>query len=117
MSIATARATLLAQVSGVSQISRAYDHEPKPGEITGPVGLTITLALMDAESYTFAVRLYVSLAGDVQSAWLAFDTLLPAVESALSATFGPLRWTGPTPTEDQSSLVAVCQCEVGREDF
>lgn len=121
--MAGARAELVARfgtanASTVTGVDRLFDHLPGAGDLTGGVSVCVFLVEIDPESWHFAVRAYMDATGrGMKKAQDDLDVLLPALDAALSAPFGPSNWRLSYPTESELFFSAEAVLAVGREDY
>lgn len=122
-SLAAAKAelfALLAAVDGtplVSGVAAAYDHDPGPRKMQGPISLLVATAGIEPDFWVLAVRLYADIGADPAGVQASLDTIMPAVTALVTARFGPERWLGPVPHPDREDW-RICEwlVECGRED-
>lgn len=114
--ITSAKAALVAQITAAAITDvTVLGYEPA----AVPRGLTVTVATSHVltDEYLFAVRLYVS-DNNPQLAQASIDTLIPAVEAALSGTYGPVEWEVFLDAVDSGDVVlATASVTAPREDF
>lgn len=122
-SLAAAKAELFGLLSSGSQrasvagITSAFDHDPGPGRLAGPISLVLTTAGIDPDFFIFALRLYADAGSDPRRAHQSLDLVMPAITAKLDARWGEERWVGPSPHPDRDDVL-VCEWVVscGRED-
>jgi hypothetical protein len=122
-SLSAAKAELFADLSSGAQrcsvagVTSAYDHDPGPGRLAGPISLVLTTAGIDPDAWNFAIRLYADAGTDPAGVHRALDIIMPAITEKVSYRWGEERWVGPFPHPDRDDVL-VCEWVVacGRED-
>ena len=99
-----------------ANVTRVYDHEPKPGvQIKGCV-VTVSSAGMTPDFFLVAVRIYQQFAVNPRNDSHNLDAAVQAVDDLVPSDYGPSNWTIEV-REDIDALVAEAVFERGREDY
>lgn len=107
-------AALNGNITGVDS-GAYYDHEPAPGDLNGNPAITVAWVGMSPEWWQYAVRLYVDPRPNAQLADTQIMTLVPLIEAAVGAVFGPSQWTREW-NPDIARWVVTWLVLAGRED-
>lgn len=102
-------------VPAVSGVARVYDHEPAPGQMVGPVAVTIDDGGLTDVSYIVVVRVYHTTDVDAAKATATLRRLYQEIDDLLTTHWGPTEWVRENDREI-GALIASCRLEVGRED-
>lgn len=100
----------------LSAAARVYRGEPAPGQMAGPVAITITTSAIRATEFEFAVRCYAQLSTGAIEQQDRLDALVYALEMFLGDTYPRNDWSYQyDPNLD--ALISETVVEYPRDDF
>lgn len=110
-------ATTGAPHASLTAVTRVYQYEPLPGDILKPISVTILSSGMDADFYTFELRIYAADGGNNQTQ-ANLDTAIQQVDARLrgSGEFGPSGWAIEW-VDELGAWIARSEQRAGREDY
>jgi hypothetical protein len=98
------------------QAARVYRGEPAPGQMVGPIAVTITTSGMTPTECEFTLRCYAQLAPGALEAQDRLDQLVYALEMFLADTYPRGQWSY-TYDPNLDALIAESSIEYPRDDF
>lgn len=100
----------------LSDAARVYCGEPTPGNMVGPVAITITTSGMTPTEFRFTLRCYAQLTPGALPAQDTLDRLVYALETFLGNSYPRNDWTY-TYDPNLDALIAEASVESPRDDF
>lgn len=102
--------------SELAAAARIYMNEPTPGQMAGPLAITITTLNINPTEYHFAIRIYAQMSTGALAQQTRCDDLAYALERFLSGKYPRLDWTWAyDPNLD--ALVVETDLPYPRDDF
>jgi hypothetical protein len=120
-SLAGAKAQIVAELRAAQASfgeADVFEYSPDPSEYMNGKAVAVFTAGYTPTTWQIAVQILVSITVNVKDAQDAIDEWMPAIDAALSKSYGPQAWTvdlGATPDAPYYSATNVL--DVGREDF
>ena len=96
--------------------SRVYLNEPPPGQMAGPLAITVSTNSLNPTEYHFAIRVYALLTTGALEQQRKADELAYALETFLAGTYPRLDWQWSyDPALD--ALIVEADLTYPRDDF
>lgn len=119
--LAGAKAQIVAELEAAASGFGGADvfaYLPEQSEYINGKAVAVFTAGYTPTSWQIAVQILVSATVSIKAAQDAIDTWMPAVDHALSKSYGPQAWVVElAATEDAPYYSATLVLDVGREDF
>lgn len=96
--------------------ARVYKGEPPPGQMVGPVFISIATRGIEATDFTFALRVYAQVATGALEQQDRLDDLVYALEQFLDPQYPRNEWSW-TYSDTLDALIAECDISYPRDDF
>ena len=102
--------------SELSLAARVYKGEPTPGQMLGPLAITITTSSIEPSEFVFVLRAYAQLATGALLQQQRLDQLVYTLEQYLDGKIPRNNWTWAY-SEQLDALIAECSLSYPRDDF
>lgn len=102
--------------SELSLAKRVYKGEPPPGQMVGPLFISISTTSIDPSEFGFVLRVYAQMSTGALEQQDLMDQLVYALEQYLDGKIPRNNWSW-TYSDQLDALIADCSISYPRDDF